>query len=138
MNSFACSIVLLLAVAANASEPRWQHLSSSTGELPISGPSTEQTGAVVADFNKDGTNNSFSAFVRSRLRLSGIALSPQDGPASSLRPIFLPLKPGALLMASTATAIPTSSSVAIGKATKYVGKSLSKLRSRNSLETPHH
>src|SRR5262249_47327010 len=62
MNSFGFAIALLLAVAAYAAEPRWQHLSSSTGELPIPGPSTEQTGAVVADFAKAATNDFILSF----------------------------------------------------------------------------
>jgi hypothetical protein len=52
MTSLAASIALLLAIAAGAAEPRWRHLSSSTGDFPIPGPSTEQTGAVVADFDR--------------------------------------------------------------------------------------
>jgi hypothetical protein len=62
MNLFACSIALLLAVAADAAEPHWRHLSSSTGDLPVPGPSTEQTGAIVADFDKDGTNDFILSF----------------------------------------------------------------------------
>ena len=49
MKSFACSIALLITVAAGAAEPRWHHLSSSTGDLPTPGPSTEQTGAGRPD-----------------------------------------------------------------------------------------
>jgi hypothetical protein len=51
-----------LALASHAATPRWQHLSSSTGDLPVPGPSTEQTGAVVADFDKDGTNDFILSF----------------------------------------------------------------------------
>jgi sugar phosphate isomerase/epimerase len=41
---------------------RWTHLSSSTGELPVPGPSTEQTGAVVADLDKSGSNGFVLSF----------------------------------------------------------------------------
>jgi len=56
---------LILAVAAftsNAGEPQWKHLSSSTGDLPAPGTSTEQTGALVADLDKDGTNDFVISF----------------------------------------------------------------------------
>ncbi|HWX21371.1 MAG TPA: hypothetical protein VN578_15835 [Candidatus Binatia bacterium] len=40
----------------------WRHLSSSTGDLPVPGASTEQTGALVADLDKDGTNDFVISF----------------------------------------------------------------------------
>ncbi len=52
----------MVAFAATAAEPHWQHLSSSTGDLPLPGPSTEQTGALVADLDKDGTNDFVLSF----------------------------------------------------------------------------
>lgn len=45
-----------LAAAAGASDLRWQHLSSTTGDLPVPGTSTQQTAAVVADLDKSGRN----------------------------------------------------------------------------------
>ena len=47
-----------------ASPPRtsWRTLSSARGELPVPGPSTQQTGAVVADFDKDGVNDFVLSF----------------------------------------------------------------------------
>ena len=41
---------------------RWTHLSSTTGDLPVPGPSTEQTGAVVADLDKSGVNGFILSF----------------------------------------------------------------------------
>lgn len=41
---------------------RWTHLSSATGDLPLPGPSTEQTGAVVADLDKSGVNDFVLSF----------------------------------------------------------------------------
>src|SRR5438445_10270748 len=52
----------LATLAAHAADPQWKLLSSSTGDLPIPGPSTEQTGAVVADFGNDGTNDFILSF----------------------------------------------------------------------------
>jgi hypothetical protein len=41
---------------------RWKHLSSTRGELPVPGPSTQQTGAIVADFDRDGVNDFVLSF----------------------------------------------------------------------------
>jgi hypothetical protein len=49
-------------LAGSATEAKWHHLSSATGELPVPGPSTEQTGALVADLDKDGTNDFVLSF----------------------------------------------------------------------------
>ena len=35
----------------------WTHLSSTTGSLPVPGESTQQTGAIVADLDKNGVND---------------------------------------------------------------------------------
>ena len=51
--------------AARGGEPQWVHLSSRTGELPVPGPSTEQTGALIADLDKDGTNDFVLKFSQS-------------------------------------------------------------------------
>jgi len=40
----------------------WTHLSSTTGDLPVPGTSTEQTGAVVADLDKSGVNGFILSF----------------------------------------------------------------------------
>lgn len=61
------SLRILLALVACfgsswAAEPQWKHLSSATGDLPVPGTSTEQTGAIVADFDKDGTNDFVLSF----------------------------------------------------------------------------
>lgn len=42
--------------------PQWRHLSSATGDLPIPGTSTQQTGAVVADLDKNGLNDFVLSF----------------------------------------------------------------------------
>ena len=48
--------------AQEGAGPHWKHLSSATGELPVPGPSTQQTGAIVADLDKDGTNDFVLSF----------------------------------------------------------------------------
>ena len=46
-----------------APDPVWQNLSSKRGELPTPpGGSTQQTGAVVADFDRDGLNDFILSF----------------------------------------------------------------------------
>jgi sugar phosphate isomerase/epimerase len=40
----------------------WLHLSSTTGGLPVPGPSTEQTGALVANLDKSGINDFVLSF----------------------------------------------------------------------------
>src|SRR6476620_6517310 len=41
---------------------QWQQLSSKKGDLPAPGPSTQQTGAMVADLDKDGLNDFVLSF----------------------------------------------------------------------------
>jgi hypothetical protein len=53
---------LTLTVATQAADLQWTHLSSATGDLPVPGPSTQQTGAVVGDFDQDGTNDFILSF----------------------------------------------------------------------------
>jgi hypothetical protein len=49
-------------LGARAADPQWQHLSSSTGDLPVPGTSLQQTGALVADLDRDGTNDFVLSF----------------------------------------------------------------------------
>jgi len=56
-------LVLCAAQAPGATDPVWQNLSSKRGELPTPpGGSTQQTGAVVADFDGDGLNDFILSF----------------------------------------------------------------------------
>ena len=47
---------------ASAAEIKWQHLTSKNGDLPVPGESTQQTGAIVADFDCDGVNDFVLSF----------------------------------------------------------------------------
>jgi hypothetical protein len=65
--AIACSLInpAWTEVDAPGDQPtqiRWRHLSSKTGDLPVPGPSTQQTGAVVADFDHDGVNDFVLSF----------------------------------------------------------------------------
>jgi sugar phosphate isomerase/epimerase len=42
--------------------PQWQHLSSKTGDLPVPGESTQQTGALIVDADQDGRNDFVLSF----------------------------------------------------------------------------
>src|SRR4051794_18631429 len=52
----------VVAGIASHGDPTWKHLSSKSGDLPIPGPSTQQTGAVVADLDRDGVNDFVLSF----------------------------------------------------------------------------
>ena len=62
MRAALWTMLMLSGGLATAAELQWKHLSSSTGDLPLPGPSTEQTGALVADLDKDGTNDFVLSF----------------------------------------------------------------------------
>jgi hypothetical protein len=54
------SLLFIQSIAVG--DPAWQHLSSTNGALPVPGPSTQQTGALVADLDKDGVNDFVLSF----------------------------------------------------------------------------
>jgi hypothetical protein len=61
--SAAGAFLAWLTAAPAASDPTWQNLSSQRGDLPAPpGGSTQQTGAVVADFDGDGVNDFILSF----------------------------------------------------------------------------
>ena len=62
MRAALWAIFVLGGFLCGGAEPGWRHLSTSTGDLPLPGPSTEQTGALVADLDKDGTNDFVLSF----------------------------------------------------------------------------
>ena len=62
MPTLLAILLFVCALTGYAAELHWQHLSSSTGDLPVPGTSTEQTGALVADLDKDGTNDFVISF----------------------------------------------------------------------------
>jgi hypothetical protein len=56
-------VMLVVGVGAAGPAIRWQHLSSAKGDLPVPpGGSTQQTGAVLADFDGDGINDFILSF----------------------------------------------------------------------------
>lgn len=68
MSKFRSVVWLILFVLAlsvslgRAAEVGWKHLSTATGDLALPGKSSQQTGALVADLDKDGTNDFVLSF----------------------------------------------------------------------------
>ncbi|WP_299357240.1 FG-GAP-like repeat-containing protein [Mucilaginibacter sp.] len=55
-----CCIILLCGMincAVYAQQVKWQHLSTTTNDIPLPWNSTEQTGALIGDLNNDGLND---------------------------------------------------------------------------------
>jgi hypothetical protein len=53
---------LIAAGQSSIDRVRWRHLSSSTGDLPVPSTSTQQTGSLVGDFDRDGVNDFVLSF----------------------------------------------------------------------------
>lgn len=68
--SFLCIVSLATVASAQSQSNRleersglhWTHLSTTTGDLPLPGPSTEQTGALVVDPARSGLNDFVLSF----------------------------------------------------------------------------
>lgn len=61
--AFAGGVLLALALTASGAAVRWEHRSSTNGALPAPpGGSKQQTGALVGDFDRDGTNEFILSF----------------------------------------------------------------------------
>jgi hypothetical protein len=58
----AAAVLMVTQLSMPAADLHWQHLSSATGDLPVPGPSKQQTGAIVADLGSDGTNGFVLSF----------------------------------------------------------------------------
>lgn len=76
------------------STARFHVLSSSRGELPFPGVSTEQTGAVVADFDQDGTNDFVLSFRRVAPALVWYRPSSKGWSRTVIEPEFLTVEAG--------------------------------------------
>lgn len=55
-------LLVLLCISSLAGDVEWRHLSSRKGDLPIPGESTQQTGSLVADFDRNGRVDFVLAF----------------------------------------------------------------------------
>jgi len=91
-----CFPIFLAAAALSAAgaELKWKHLSSATGDLPVPGTSTEQTGALVADLDKDGTNDFVISFRKVAPALVWYRRTGSGWERSVLDPSFLTVEAG--------------------------------------------
>lgn len=58
----ALAAMLVLVSSGSAAEINWQPRSSTRGELPVPGESTQQTGAIVFDFDQNHINDFVLSF----------------------------------------------------------------------------
>jgi len=94
LTSLFLSLGLALSLPGNGAEPVWKHLSSSRGELPVPGTSTEQTGVLVADLDKDGTNDFVISFRKTAPALVWYRRTPKGWDRSVIDPSFLTVEAG--------------------------------------------
>src|SRR2546422_10570663 len=58
-----CIFIWLTSLAVSfAAQIQWQRLSSRQGELPVPGESEQQTGNLIAEFDKDGVKDFVISF----------------------------------------------------------------------------
>ena len=62
LSSIFLAALMASLFSGQAEDLKWRHLSSATGDLPVPGRSTQQTGALVADLAGDGTNGFVLSF----------------------------------------------------------------------------
>ncbi|HLH56867.1 MAG TPA: VCBS repeat-containing protein [Verrucomicrobiae bacterium] len=92
------TLALLSVVSCAAADPQWKHLSSAAGDLPVPGPSPEQTGAVVADFDKDGTNDFVLSFRKVAPALVWYRRAGQGWDRYVIDPSFLTVEAGGAVL----------------------------------------
>ena len=87
-------LVILLACVAGAADPSWQRLSSADGQLPNPGGSNQQTGVLVADFDRDGATDIVVSY---RVKGPALVLMRRKGETWSrqvIEPEFLTVEAG--------------------------------------------
>ena len=85
---------LSLPMLASAADIQWTRLTSTKDDLPVPGPSTQQTGAVVADFDHDGVNDFILSFRKVAPALVWYRRSPAGWTRSVIEPQFLTVEAG--------------------------------------------
>src|SRR5262245_35035755 len=86
--------LLIGAFNCTAGDLAWQHLSSTTGDLPVPSTSTQQTGALIADLDKDGTNDFVISFRKEAPALVWYRRTPARWDRYVLDPSFLTVEAG--------------------------------------------
>lgn len=90
-----CSLLMLGWLASSPGATlEWMHLSSATGDLPVPGTSTEQTGALVADLDKDGTNDFVLSFRKVAPALAWYRRTATGWDRIVIEPAFLTVEAG--------------------------------------------
>jgi hypothetical protein len=56
------TVASMMSITGSSADIQWIHLSSTNGALPLPGQSQQQTGSLVADLDKDGTNDFVLSF----------------------------------------------------------------------------
>ncbi|MBL8212866.1 MAG: hypothetical protein JNK87_19280 [Bryobacterales bacterium] len=88
------ALILPLAVCLWGAEPKWKHLSSTRGELPVPAGSNQQTGVLVADLDGNGSQDFIISF---RVKGPALAWFRRVGDAwqqQVIEPEFLTLEAG--------------------------------------------
>jgi FG-GAP-like repeat len=81
-------------IAAGGDRVTWRHLSSASGDLPVPGSSTQQTGAIVADLDHDGVNDFVLSFRQTAPALVGYRRTPRGWDRLVIEPDFLTVEAG--------------------------------------------
>jgi hypothetical protein len=88
-------LLYLLAIAPGfAAGPRWVNLSSKNGELPVPGESTQQTGALAADLDRDGAADFVISFRQKAPALAWYRFNGKGWDRFVVEPEFLSVEAG--------------------------------------------
>jgi sugar phosphate isomerase/epimerase len=98
--TFACAIsprwlvLVAIAIRCAGADIQWTDLSSKKGDLPAPGPSTQQTGNIVADLDKDGVKDFVLSFRAKAPALVWYRRTGNGWDRSVIEPQFLTIEAG--------------------------------------------
>lgn len=90
----ALACLAAVGAGAKAGELRWEHLSSSSGALPVPGESTEQTAAIVCDLDRDGLNDFVLGFRKTAPALVWYRRGEAGWTRQVIEPAYLTIEAG--------------------------------------------
>src|SRR5574341_519532 len=85
---------VLWADSAGAAALAWKHLSSTNGDLPVPGESTQQTAALVLDADRNGTDDFILGFRQRAPALVWYRLAGGKWQQQVIEPEFLTIEAG--------------------------------------------